>query len=484
MPASVPTTFYTTDLDVMIAFINDRSKFLDTVVDALIDEGRNANAAKMVAVLGEGSFFRFLPALLVDNAEVRPKVLLALGNLISSDNTAVAKEAFKIAEDNFLVIRDCLGDKATVRSAAYVIHSLAAYLAVNGRNFNKAFIIYTLVDTAMEWIARQQNIEVVDKDLLFVIWKFGDCTDVPTDRLLGLLDSSYKWVRRVALSMLTDQLSREDFDATYCDEVYDYLRSLMTDGKKRSEAKRHELAWAFSNLVTEDGMADVFFKDSQLVDTVIENMLSDYSNVAVENVMILANAVEKADMTTLTGNFLRRLHSVIVQFKREEVSQDTKVNTAVKEAIKTLSDTISAHAKAEQAVLQALKEPMPTPIHVPTLCIAQNPAVVSYVELENDAAWNNKTAPYAEFNLPCERDDHLPPTAYELLAKTFPRKPTSKVVYDLIRSVEANSNSYTPVPKDTRLTIDDLTTLEELGYSIVRGCVGISTSVLSRFTHN
>jgi hypothetical protein len=494
--SSSAVSFYKSDLEVMTAFVQDRSKFLDTVVDAITLEGKDAAADKMVSLLEHSAFLQFMPALLADkSAEMRSKALQALGNLICSDNAAIASAAFKVAERDFGLISSCARDADTMASGVYVAYTMA--FRINSLlSDKKAPMIAPLVSLAKDLVKEHRT--CVARDMLYVLKTFGTCTDVHTCDLIALAYSSSKLTRRTALAMLADQVSGDNFDTQYCDDVYDILAGFCLDmhaGKKHGATTRHEVAWTLSNLVTEDGIADRFFQDKHVFEAIVEKMLFDPDcSVAAENAWVLVNAVATCDVNQLKGNFLQRLRSELNNYKNSRYILNASTKKAVAEALEKIETAIKAHADAATKVknaLDALKEPAPVPCVVPTPALS----AIS-MEVDDDACWSFDNKPVPQlwnlsterpelWNLPCERPEpFMPPTAYELLAKGFARKATSKVVYDLIRSVEANSNTYTPIPKDTRLTVEDLTTLEDLGFSIVRGCIGINTAIVNRFYAN
>jgi hypothetical protein len=493
---SAPVSFYKSDLEVMTAFVMDRSKFLDTVVDAITSEGKNDAATKMVSLLENGAFLQFMPVLLSDKtAELRSKALLALGNLICSDNPAVASAAFKIAEREFNTIEACARDPETMEGGAYVVFTLA--FRINSLLGGKQSpLIGHLLSVAKDLVGEHRT--CVARDMLYVIKMFGTCTDVHMNDLLYLMESSNKLTRRTALSLLADQVSRDDFDAEHCDVVYDTLSHFYFDMKSHNAHTRHEVAWTLSNLVTETGMADKFFDDADLFDAVVDAMLLDSDcSAAAENAWVITNAVAKCDIGRRKGNFLQRLRAELNNYKNSRYIMNQRTKTAVSEALVAIENAIKKHADAAARVkelMNAFKEPL---LSLPTQpCVATPTLSTISMEVDEDTAWlfdnspvpnlwNLPTARPELYNVPCERPDlYLPPTAYELLAKGFARKETSKVVYDLIRSVEANGNTYTPISKDMVLTVDDLTTLEDLGFTIVRGCIGISAAIVSRFYAN
>ena len=268
----------------MTAFVKDRSKFLDTVVDAITYEATDDAAKKMVSLLENSAFLQFMPVLLADNdPELCTKALLALGNLIASDNLKVAYGAFKVAVAYYDAIRACAYDSSTEGGGAYVLYSMA----VCSETFrNKCVDVMDFIVNDAKTLVKSNNNRVA-RDMLYILQKFGNYDDVATDDLLYFINSSNKRAQHAALDILGEQVSMEDFDTTYVNAVYDSLRALILDNDFNAST-RCTLAWTFSNLVTEIGMADRFFKDTELYDAIIEDMLHDYdSRVSSESAWII-----------------------------------------------------------------------------------------------------------------------------------------------------------------------------------------------------
>ena len=127
MSSSSIASFYTTDLEATTALVLDRSSFLDSVTDAVTYEDKDANAAKMVSILAaeNSAFLSVFPALLTDvDVKIRNKAYLALGNLIASDNYAMAQVMLKCAH-NAIVNKKFVFTKETANGIAYVLTNMA-----------------------------------------------------------------------------------------------------------------------------------------------------------------------------------------------------------------------------------------------------------------------------------------------------------------------------------------------------------------------
>jgi hypothetical protein len=231
-------------------------------------------------------------------------------------------------------------------------------------------------------------------------------------------------------------------------------------------------------------MADAFLQDATFFDAVVEEMLlHPNADVAAEATWVIANALYNADKNKLTGNFLRRLRAELNNYKNSRYLPNSRIKTAVGEALATVENLLKAHADLA-AKIKAFKEPAPVPMPAPVpVCVAAAAATpdLTPMEIDYDVSWfvDTKHSNTCEFNLPCEVD--IPPSAFELLSRYYPRKTTSRIVCELIRSVEANDNQYTPIPENAVLTVKDLTDLDELGFVVKGGCLGIRPNIVSAF---
>jgi hypothetical protein len=479
---SVSASFPKSDLEVMTAFVQDRSNFLDTVVDAINAEGTDASAAQMVTALESGSFINFIPALLLDkDASVRSKALLALGNLIASDNAVVAglaaQATIRTFESGFSA---CLGNKRTFKGAVYVLYTAAIYNAGN-KAFEK--VRARLVEFAkLALMNCETDNYAVLQDIVYALSQLGCAAAINTPNLLSLIEFGSNRARRMALRILGDRISGE-FDSVYFRPTYDCFRSVITSGKKLGTLFCNELYWSLSNLITENGMADAFLQDAIFFEAVVEEMLlHPNADVAAECAWTIGNALYNADKNKLKGNFLQRLRADLNNYKNSRYLPNSRIKTVVGEALATIENTLKAHADLA-AKIKVFMEPTPVPTPVAPVCVAAAAATpdLTPMEIDYDSSWFIDTKPSypSEFNLPCEVD--IPPSAFELLSRYYPRKTTSRIVHELIRSVEANDNQYTPMPENTVLTVQDLTDLDELGFVVKGGCLGIRANIVSAF---
>ncbi len=489
---STIASFYTTDLEATTALVLDRSGFLDSVTDAVNYEDKDNNAAKMVSILGTGAYFSILSVLLQDaDATIRNKAFLALGNLIASDNDAVAKSAVKYAYNAISEMKNRRSPDI-IHGLAYVLGNLAQYFARRGDHlaFPSAKPCYSSVVTrlAKEIVSADTPAKAL-RDLLWVFKHLKAPTAVDTQTLIAILKKKEKKTFKTALYLLGEQVSELDFasckeesDFTLCEELYDYLSFAIDTEFKAPFNTLVEHLWILSNLLVEPGMGSKFFQDgvdytySLYEDVLTIIRLGENRRAIPEAVWVLANALHHVkDLSTLSHFQLTEVADVLRMF----LSMDIGGAQVQREATATI-----ARIEAE--------------ITARTAPVAEPETTTVYDDYNYDNYNDNNNYDEADFgpadmeidevfNYPCEipcapttlpsLSIFNPPSAITLLQRKTVHEFTSETVYNLIRSVEANNLQFTPIPTGTTLTVEDLKALEQRGYSIVRGMVGINPAI-------
>jgi hypothetical protein len=211
MSSSSIAPFYTTDLEATTALVLDRSGFLDSVTDAVTYEDKDNNAAKMLSILAteNSAFLSVFPALLTDvDVEIRNKAYLALGNLIASDNYAIAQVALKCAY-NAVVNNKFVFTKETANGIAYVLTNMAMRFK-QWPNVKEIPNIAVCAESPILLYAKTYLTAdlpaSVKRDMLWVFKKLKSSLLEPTF-LINLLEQEEKKTFRIALHMLGEQVS-------------------------------------------------------------------------------------------------------------------------------------------------------------------------------------------------------------------------------------------------------------------------------------
>jgi hypothetical protein len=458
MSSSTISPFYTTDLEVLKALMLDRSSFLDSVTDAVNYEGTKSDAAKMVAVLEKNAFLQLMPAFLTDaDISIRNKAYLALGNLIASNNQAVAEAAFKCAYNALKDNKFALSAE-TARGVAYVLANMALRFSQwpNAKEIQGA----VLCDKAPLLLCAKRNLTTdlhssVKKDLLWVFKRLKSSLLEPT-LLISLLEQEEKSTFKLALHLLGDQVSSDTFFESHCFEpTYEYLRGMLLKDAAPF-GTTHEHLWMLSNLVTEGDMGQMFLEDEELFEAVANHIqLGEDSALVSESVWVISNSLAHTQLKDLS------------HFRLFEVCNVLQVFLQGDHGSSMIRDAAESHLQKVEAEINKRFPPM-TPFIEPMADYYE------YIMHEED-----NTLP-AEPQSPSKCPGftiYNPPSAFDLLRKNLIFDMTSATVFDLITTLEANDLQFTPIPEGTTLTVDDLAALETRGFVIRRGCIGINPAL-------
>lgn len=440
--SSATVSFYKSDLEAITAFIKDRMKFLDTIIDAVNSEEYNSDAERCVALLEKSPYFVFLPDLITESTTMCENALLALGNCISSNNNDVSVIARRTAFQNFNLILNCFKDPKTEKVASYIVYCLSKSTISPSEITSLLDVARTYVNSASAQVARE---------MLFIIYYFGDMTDVSTKLLLEFLASANKKAQYKAVRLLGEQVSEDDFDKSFTKDIYDYVRKyLMSDIDIHTNV---EVAWTLANLMTEPHMGDVLFADSEFYEFVLKKM-SDYANPSsIECCWALLNAFYKCDKTMLSTESISLLESGLDAYR--SWAKGYKIAYEI--------DKITTMITCEKDLRKRNAVPLSDDL--------------LDMEIDDATATTIPSTPQNETT-----GVYLAPMAWEVLAKHCPRRTvSSRTVLDVIKLVENNPFYPVAVPKHMLFSAADLMDLAALGYSIVNGCIGVSHEIFDTF---
>jgi hypothetical protein len=479
---STVAPFYTSDLEAMTALVLNRSSFLDSVTDAVTHEGKNSDATKMVSVLEKNAFLSLMPAFLTDaDINIRKKAYLALGNLIASDNRAVAEVAFKCAY-NALVDDKFVFTAETAPGISYVLANLAMRIAkwsnVKDILGNALYIKAPIALYVKEHLTTELSASV-KHDLLWVFkhlerpcWK----TSAKLDPLLliSILEEEQKKTFKLALHLLGDQVADDQFFESHCfEETYDYLSYTLQKDKVPFDTTVEHL-WMLSNLVTESGMGLLFLQDEDLFDAIATLIrLDDSVATTVEAVFVIMNSLHHVNLHDLAQFRLFEVRDLLSGFVKDNIGRAN-----FRAEVETMLTKVDAEIRA--------RFPPSTPVVEPEE--EDDTVYEEYgadMEIDYDSAWYPTASEraetiFSEAQPPCEIPAFSifnPPSAVDLLRKKIIFEFTSATVFNLIQSLEANNLQFTPIPDGTTLTVEDLKALETRGYVIVRGAIGINPTI-------
>lgn len=473
----------------MMAFVLDRSKFLDTVTDAVTYEAQDPAAERMIALLENQTFLLTIPALLCDkDLTVRNKAFLALGNLIASDNRKIAQMSFGVAAKGFKYVERGFTDKETFAGAAYVLHNLAVRIR-DWKELGQDHLKSLVVDTAAAKLRAEDCMVMATRDLLHTVHMIGKATDAPTEVLIQLLSKKAKrllsekakGIYHTALKMLGEQISEENFKLVHVRPTYDCYRNLIVGGTHNSFVW-HELLWGFSNIVVEEGMADIFLADHDVREEIITiaTMHTTYNEEA-EATWTLLNAVSKADVTLPPIDILHAIVDAIQTFLANYDLNKGRIYKSAQEVLEKINTEFERRFP---------------PVDEDTESETDEDVIMAEADAPEDdyeAMWREITEECCgacpPTDLPCELPpltpapvvEYYPLTAVQILDSGRNYGFTSRVVAELINSVAASNGAFTPLPDNIVLTKADLAAIESRGFTIIRGNIGINSLLSTAF---
>lgn len=469
--------FYSSDLEAMTALVLNRSQFLDSVTDAVTYEDKMPDAAKMVSVLEKNAFLSLIPAFLTDaDTSIRKKAYLALGNLIASDNRAVAEVAFKSAYGAFLTKKFDFANDA--HGVAYVLGNMALRIKQWPEFYaNNLDICVTDILLYAKCHLTADLPSPVKHDLLWIFRQLDCAWMLTASRLIELLNQKEKKTFRTALYLLGELVSADICPDDTVTPVYNYLEEALAKQVTPFKTK-HEHLWMLSNLVLEDGVAKDFFDDQGFFDVVANVIRLDKDERSViEAVYVIVNCLTRVPPRDLTHFRLLEVQDLLTIFLDHEFGR-ANFRTEVRDMLDKVNESVTARY---------------VPVEVPRTDDDESTVYEETgmdMEIDYEASWvptgseQAEAEIYAQAQPPCELPSftiYNPPSAFELLRKRTVYEFTSATVYNLITALEANNLAFTPIPEGTTLTVEDLKILETRGFVIVRGSIGINPALTLAF---
>jgi hypothetical protein len=487
--------FPTSALDVCSGFVLDRVHFLDQITDAVNVEDSNCDAEKMLSLLQSNQLINIVGRCLSDaSKKINRKALLALGNLMASDNAAVAADAHAVAMKALdPVLRDLGKSEKLASGVSFVLRNLAKFAATDDDVPQKVPAIVS------EMISHNESVGYDDEVLIDLLWaaiQLQCFKQIDTGALLTILYHNRNNTTYPALSLLGDQLSEDTYAACYHHITYDVLRDLLLNERGRSIL--HLALWCLTNLVVEGSMGLRFLQDEELlafVANLAECSAVRKAHVAREAMYVLANAIAKTNLAPLFEDNDELRDSLYTTLQKADAQcLSASDHKALTEAITKVG--VFYEVETEEETEEVADEEATTIADEDEEEVPTYPDLSGVVfEIHNPSAFEvsaddkNVDNLFASLNLPCERPSpnecifnqclgtYFPQNALSIITHINSSYGTSKTVFDLITRVSNNNGAFTPIEDNVTLTIKDLKDLEIRGYVVMRGCVGINPAI-------
>jgi hypothetical protein len=471
-----------TELKLRTDFILDRMKFLESVCEAVHNED-TVRGNDLLTVLLDNDYPSIIARLLADpNMQTRDQATWTLANLLGSDQQEVRVAANKAClEVRAQIFDNLIGapNGEIQRGTAYLLFN---WLQRFGKNVEVDEQVLRLLDTG--FIRSVIKKSSVRSDLLHAVASALRRTQAGTKaarEVVRMLQGNTNKRERSVLLQAFSEICSEDgetssFSPADHAAVFDLFEELLlVDAEKLLTAEQQlELLWALSNFVCEPEVADKFFTRANLRLEMVELCESDHGYLRAEAGWVLMNAIKKSTWEStqedIGTDYALRYALCSVEAGLEVKSG--KLYAAIHESLDSLSELEALFAPLEEDEGEdALTEIAEEEEIVPGLTAAEI--------CEMAGVYEN------HFNLPCERPTptvattEAPlPSAFELMVDHKNRN-GSAALRSLVFSLKNAGAVNIPVPAGTVLSIEDLTLMGSLGYTISQGYFGINPYLTS-----
>jgi hypothetical protein len=463
-----------TELKLRTDFILDRKKFLDDVCDAVMYEDE-PGPREMLRLIVENNYASVIARIIAGTAAPaeRLKATWAMANLLGSDQKAVRESANKACAG----IQDAIFEVLTEPDTPDV-QLAAAYLMFN---WARGFGDNDSVDERLLSLFEDGFVDGITKASVR-----ADLTEA-VRAALGRTRAGHTAARKVVdRLMVTEALSKREkallLDAfgEICSEgsedgsdepafapedhaaVFDLFEKLLTQ-EGLTKAQRADLTWSLSNFVVEPHVADKFFTRWALRSEMVVQCEDVHRVFSDEACWVLANAIAKATWTSTHADVGTDYG---LRYALCAVEASCKKGGALFKAIHEALDKLS-----EWEALYAPLEPESD----------DETDTETETEIVVDAAEEDYVGPWDAFiqedvsgaGIGAVAEAPLP-SAMEMLIDPAHRN-GSAALRGLIHALKlAGPTAWVPVPAGTMLSIEDLTLVGMLGYTIAGGQFGIN----------
>lgn len=499
-PSTNTIKTYKNMLEAHTAFVLDRYGFMDTVQAAVMDEDCSG-AHALFSLFNAGNFGELIVGLFADpDQKNREQALYTVANLLALEHqpaivqrvlTAVLQMRDKVFENLYPL--------STQRTTAYLIHNiaLACHKVAEGflrdpsgcsidiadiDNFQMDLIqIFNCGCISLDDISASK----VRCDLLYALSyvaeqvPFGlrmgafmrmaaECGVKEQGILLKILSI------RLASNADEDDFTRPTIPSEFHGQVLDFFLQLLEDDIATRAVQSEALA-ALSNFVVEEGVADMAAVYNELMTAVIHHSLMTTGSLRANGVWVLANIIKRV-RGVVAIEAVRGCHGIWTALSEAVAdAHDTgrwNANIVAAEAIAQLT----AWQEADEAVADS-KEDDAEDMEVDEESVESDDSDDSdYVPDEDDESSDDDDSATDEDEVmkpaaPVQMTRRVPNALDLLMADRVPSETVARL------ASMASATEWVEVPADVSLTIDDLTSLQLMGYTLYRGYIGINPAL-------
>jgi len=317
--------FYKTDLEARTDFVCARHKFLKTVKEAVLLEEHDEDAARFLEIFANNGYTAILMRLLKDkatDAKTRSKLLLVIGNLLSSVNTKVSQAAVVAVNKEMETVFAALNstNKKHQKSAAFIVMNFAKHkdegeIEVTLRNLN---------DTQFYTQASAQAL----RDILWAHVYSKNESLLTYTNLVAVIENHLDRLPIVypAIEILAGR-SDEEIPVEFQERLVNALTNLLANSAVKDKLRQ----WVYfnlANLVVEDGVSKMEFLSPPTVSLLRKDIErhfevgADFQPFAVEAFWCVGNAIAKMDPNPFALENLYLFHELTRILRHVDVALD------------------------------------------------------------------------------------------------------------------------------------------------------------------
>lgn len=458
------------DLDARTDFVLNRVGFLESVPSVMEHEHTPENKQKL-AVWRDNNYIPLIVRSIMDpNQEIYDRAIWATGNLLGSDDAEVAAMTRAAITDDLLkrlvYMTGCYTLTSTVRNGIHYLFSNLSHYEMP-RFFTEA-IGNSLLKKIMLVLVMNPKAQI---DFLETVKNIAK-KDPSAVNVTLLIDALFNPKLSQNHSRLFHIISTiAEHDSMICPLGISQLMTYFTKQLSASAAdntgiNRQEMLWVLSNIMTEPTAPAFFVCDHKELKSLVESiawkeLVTDKEDadedVGYEALFSLVNCVSGAKhMSEKFDKIIANDDNLVALFETCTVHHNKKVAAVAREGFDLISQMIST-------LYPDIKVPVET-------------------QCEDESCDKSDTETDTQNDVKCETVCEKPvPSASDLVLGERRGKESGAVRRVVGLLVNSPVGEWVEVPSDWTLTISDLTTLQNLGYTIKDGYVGINPKIYTKY---
>jgi hypothetical protein len=452
------------ELKLRTDFILDRFKAMDCIVDAIHTESEPASMA-LLDLLLKDNYLTIIARHMMPDTEpkMRAQATNTMANLMGADRADVCMAANKVCLEIQSQVFDTLRNPPDAICQAYTAYLLFNWARRFGENDDVDEELLSLLDDGFVSTIKRASTR---NDLLVAITaalrRSRAGRKVAREVVKMLMSATSKKEQALLLDAFGEICSEEgsSFAAEDHAAVFDLFEQLL--GSDLNKGQRCDVTWALSNFVCDGNLGDKFFTRTELRNDMILQCEDVDVRLREEACWVLVNAIAGASWESTQAD-VSADHGLRYAICAVEAAckDDGQLFIAIHEALDTLSEWEALYTPLEESDAE-------------TELLEEEEYDDEFEEEDEDDGCFCAEEVVVPPQPPVQATEAPLPSALELLVTSTDRN-GGTMLRGLIHSLkEAGANSWVPVPAGTMFSIEDLTLMGSLGYTISNGYFGIN----------